>query len=218
MNRQKYEYRHNFSKCFFFKKNISVGLLGGSFNPPHQGHIHISDIALKKLRLNEIWWIISPQNRLKQLDIRSSFKERMEYAKNLTKHHIKIKVLDLEKRYKLESTFKSLNFLKRKSKNTKFVWLMGSDNLYTFQNWLKAKEISKIFPVAVIERPGYSYNVINSKGALTLGKRLHKTNITKLNLKHKQWIFIRGKLSHLSSSKIRNVHTNFINETNLKNK
>ena len=89
---------------------------------------------------------------------------------------------------------------------------MGSDNLLYFHNWLKAKEIAKIFPVAVIERPSYSYKVINSLGANTLGKRLDSFNKNFFTPKNKTWIFIRDKLNNISSTKIRNLDASLLNE------
>ena len=88
---------------------------------------------------------------------------------------------------------------------------MGSDNLQNFNKWLRPKLISKIFPVAVIERPSYSYNVINSLGANILGKRLDSINKNFFNPKYKRWIFIRDKLNSISSTKIRNLDTSLLN-------
>ena len=211
--KNKFQYKHNFPECFFLKKRIRIGLLGGSFNPSHFGHIHISNVAMKRLNLNEIWWLVSPQNRLKDLNIRSSFEKRVQFARELTKSFKKIKVLDIENKNRLFSSIISLKFIKKRTKNAKFIWLMGSDNLIDFQYWLQADKISKIFPVAVIERPRYSYKAINSIGAYVLDKRLLKTKKSKVNLKTGSWTFIRDVLNNLSSSKIRNKHTSFINET-----
>ena len=211
MMKKEIHFRHKISKYFFFNKRIKVGILGGSFNPAHEGHIHISIIALRKLRLDEIWWLVSPQNRLKKIDTRSNFERRIDFSRQLTCKNKKIKILDLEKKNKIFSTYKSLKLLKKKSRNTKFVWLMGSDNLIYFQNWLKAKEISKIFPVAVVERPSYSYKAINSLGANILGKRLDSVNKNFFNPKQKSWIFIRDKLNNISSTKIRNLDISLLN-------
>ena len=204
MKNNKHHFRHNFAKCFYFNRKIKVGILGGSFNPAHHGHIHISSIALKKLKLDEIWWLVSPQNRLKNTDIRSTFETRINFSKQLTCKNKKIKVLDLEKKNKLFSTYKSLKLFKKKSRNTKFVWLMGSDNLLYFHNWLKAEEIAKIFPVAVIERPSYSYKLLNSIGASVLGKRLKKLRTKSFNYNFSSWVFIKDKLNKNSSTKAPN--------------
>ena len=208
MRNNKHHFRHNFAKCFYFNRKIKVGILGGSFNPAHHGHIHISSIALKKLKLDEIWWLVSPQNRLKNTDIRSTFETRINFSKQLTCKNKKIKVLDLEKKNKLFSTYKSLKLFKKKSRNTKFVWLMGSDNLLYFHNWLKAEEIAKIFPVAVIERPSYSYRVLNCIGASILGKRLKNLKKNSFYNNSSSWVFVKDKLDITSSTKIRNDSLN----------
>ncbi len=207
MRSNKHHFRHNFAKCFFFNRKIKVGILGGSFNPAHHGHIHISSIALKKLKLNEIWWLVAPQNRLKKNDISKSFSTRLNFARKLTSNHKKIKVLDLEYANRLFSSYKSLKFLKSKCRNTRFVWLMGSDNLLNFDKWLNAKQISKTFPVAVVERPSYSYKEINCLGANTLGKRLRKIKLSNFNHHISAWTFIRDKLNNISSTKIRGLDT-----------
>ena len=207
MRNNKHHFRHNFAKCFFFNRRVKVGILGGSFDPPHYGHIHLSSIALKKLQLDEIWWLVSPQNRLKKKDIIQSFFSRLNYARKLTVNNKKIKVLDLEYVNKLFSSYNSIKFLKTKCRDTKFIWLMGSDNLLNFNKWLKAKQISKTFPVAVIERPSYSYKAINCLGAKQLGKRIKKVKLSNFNHKFSAWIFIRDKLSNISSTKIRDINT-----------
>ena len=208
----KHHYRHNSSTCFFFNKKIKVGVLGGSFNPPHLGHIHISLIALKKLNLDEIWWLVTPQNRLKKNDIRSTFVERLKKAREFTSYFNKIKVLDVEYKNKLFSSYKTVKFLKSKSQKTKFVWIMGSDNLQNFNKWLRPKLISKIFPVAVIERPSYSYKLLNSIGASVLGKRLKKLRTKSFNYNFSSWVFIKDKLNKNSSTKIRNNPPKLIHE------
>tara|TARA_B100000287_G_C20643326_1_gene784282 strand:- start:752 stop:1381 length:630 start_codon:yes stop_codon:yes gene_type:complete len=207
MRNNKHHFRHNFAKCFFFNRRVKVGILGGSFDPAHYGHIHLSSIALKKMQLDEIWWLVSPQNRLKKKDIIQSFFSRLNYARKLTVNNKKIKVLDLEYVNKLFSSYNSIKFLKTKSRDTKFIWLMGSDNLLNFNKWLNAKQISKTFPVAVIERPSYSYKAINCLGAKQLGKRIKKVKLSNFNHKFSAWIFIRDKLSNISSTKIRDINT-----------
>ena len=205
-----HHYRHNTATCFFFNKNIKIGILGGSFDPPHVGHIHISLIALKRLKLDKIWWLVTPQNRLKKNNIKNTFQNRLQKAREFTKNTKKITVLDIEYKNKLSSSYKTMRFIKKKTQKTKFVWIMGSDNLENFHQWLKPKLISKIFPVAVIERPSYSQNILNSFGAKILGNRLmSKRRLTKQ--KTPCWSYIKDKLNSLSSSKIRNS----LNPTNL---
>ena len=203
-----HHYRHNTATCFFFNKNIKIGILGGSFDPPHVGHIHISLIALKRLKLDKIWWLVTPQNRLKKNNIKNTFQNRLQKAREFTKNTKKITVLDIEYKNKLSSSYKTMRFIKKKTQKTKFVWIMGSDNLENFHQWLKPKLISKIFPVAVIERPRYSYKAINSIGAYVLGKRLKNLKKDSFYNNSSSWVFVKDKLDITSSTKIRNDSLN----------
>jgi len=207
-----HHYRHNTATCFFFNKNIKIGILGGSFDPPHVGHIHISLIALKRLKLDKIWWLVTPQNRLKKNNIKNTFQNRLQKAREFTKNTKKITVLDIEYKNKLSSSYKTMRFIKNKTQKTKFVWIMGSDNLENFHQWLKPKLISKIFPIAVIERPSYSYRVLNSIGASILGKRLKNLNKNSFNNNSSSWVFVKDKLDNTSSTKIRDNSLKLIYE------
>ena len=101
-----------------------------------------------------------------------------------------------------------MRFIKKKTQKTKFVWIMGSDNLENFHQWLKPKLISKIFPVAVIERPSYSYRVLNCIGASILGKRLKNLKKDSFYNNSSSWVFVKDKLDITSSTKIRNDSLN----------
>ncbi len=197
-------YRHNKPSHFYFNRKIKVGILGGSFNPAHDGHLHISKIARLKLNLDEVWWVVTPQNRLKKDKIIETFFKRLNETKEFISKYTFIKVLDYEYKYKLNYSHKSLLFLKNRSNTTKFVWLMGSDNIINFQKWARVQDLVKIFPIAVIERPSYSKNNFNSIGAKILGKRLNKNFRNFYNSKLNSWYYIKGKLNHSSSSSIRN--------------
>ena len=202
-------YRHNLPIHFHFSRKIKVGILGGSFNPAHEGHLHVSFIAKKQLNLNEIWWLVTPQNRLKKDKISDTYFQRLKETKKLVSKYTFIKVLDYEYQFDLNYSYKSLFFLKNRSRTTKFVWIMGSDNIKNFPKWIRPNDIVKIFPIAVIERPSYSQNIFNSFGAKILGNRLmSKRRLTKQ--KTPCWSYIKDKLNNLSSSKIR---TN-LNQTN----
>ncbi len=195
-------HRHNLPSHFHFNRRIKVGILGGSFNPAHEGHLHISEVAKKKLNLNEIWWLVTPQNRLKEDKIFDTYFHRLEDTKKLVSKYTFIKVLDYEYKFNLNYSYKSLFFLKNRSRTTKFVWIMGSDNLKNFPKWIRPNDIVKIFPIAVIERPSYSQNIFNSFGAKILGNRLmSKRRLTKQ--KTPCWLYIKDKLNKSSSSKIR---------------
>ena len=132
---------------------MRVGLLGGSFNPPHQGHVHASELALKRLELDYVWWLVSPQNPLKPERGMESFERRLEAARDFARHP-KIVVTGIEKELGTRFTVDALEKLKRRFPHLHFVWLMGSDNLLQIPRWRRWQEIFHLVPVAVITRPG----------------------------------------------------------------
>ena len=146
--------------------------------------------------------LIDKINRLKKEKISDTYFQRLKETKKLVSKYMFIKVLDYEYQFDLNYSYKSLFFLKNRSRTTKFVWIMGSDNIKNFPKWIRPNDIVKIFPIAVIERPSYSQNIFNSFGAKILGNRLmSKRRLTKQ--KTPCWSYIKDKLNNLSSSKIR---------------
>ena len=133
-----------------------VGLLGGSFNPAHAGHRHISLEALKRLELDEVWWLVSPQNPLKPKRGMASFAKRLDAARALA-HHPRIRVLDLEARLGTRYTVDTLRVLAARFPATRFVWLMGADILPQLPRWKRWPEIFELEPVAVFARPTYCH-------------------------------------------------------------
>ena len=197
-------FKNNIPSCFSYFRKRKIGILGGSFNPAHSGHIHISRTAKIKLGLDEIWWLVAPQNRLKSRIEMDSFQRRLSYARILTNRFNYIKVLDLEEKNNLYASYKTVDFLSAKSKAAKFIWLMGSDILDNFNKWLYPSFITKKMPVAIIARPGYWSSIINSNYSLNLGKRIKPSKSKIIFLKKKPiWIFIKQKLLAISSSEIR---------------
>ena len=202
----KASFKNNMPLCFSYFRKRKIGILGGSFNPTHSGHIHISNTAKINLGLDEIWWLVAPQNRLKSNIGMEPFKKRLSYARILTSKYHYIKVLDLEEKNKLYASYKTVNFLSRKSQTVKFIWLMGSDILDNFNKWLYPSFITKKFPVAVISRPGYISSFTNSNNVPKLGKRIKPSKSKVIFLKKKPiWIFIKQKLLAVSSSEIRRL-------------
>ena len=143
INNFKVIFKNNIPKCYSFNRNRKIGILGGSFNPAHEGHLHISNTAKKHLGLDEIWWIVAPQNRLKSTFEMESFDKRLSYARLITEKISYIKVLDLEEKNKLYASYQTVGFLNSKTQKTKFVWLMGSDILDSFNKWLYPELIVK---------------------------------------------------------------------------
>jgi nicotinate-nucleotide adenylyltransferase len=145
---------------------MQVGLLGGSFNPAHEGHLHVSDVALKRLGLDYVWWLVSPQNPLKPSRGMASFRERLAAAQAIARHHPRARVSDLENRMATRYTIDTVTRLQRRFPQLHFVWLMGSDNLVTFHRWRNWQQLMRRIPIAVVMRPGTSLAPLRSKAAL----------------------------------------------------
>jgi nicotinate-nucleotide adenylyltransferase len=144
-------------------------LLGGSFNPAHAGHLHISLEALKRLKLDEIWWLVSPQNPLKKSSELADYAARLNSAKAIAQHP-RIRVLDIEARRGLHYTIDSLRFLQQRTGN-QFVWLMGADNLAHFHRWRAWREIAARVPIAILDRAPYGLKALHGRFALRFAAR-----------------------------------------------
>jgi len=143
-----------------------IGLLGGSFNPAHEGHLYISETALRSLGLDEVWWLVSPQNPLKSTNGMASFEERFQSAQKFARNP-KVIVSDFEQRLGQSYTARTLKQLTESRKDCAFVWLMGADNLIQFPNWYCWQDIFDTLPIAVFDRPGYTMKALNSYAAKT---------------------------------------------------
>lgn len=129
-----------------------IGLLGGSFNPAHLGHVYISLEALQLLGLDEVWWLVSPQNPLKNPTEIAPFALRMQQATVIAAPHPVIKVLDFEETTNTRYTFDTISTLKQHYPQHNFIWLMGADNLLQLPKWHKWQEIMHLIPIAVMNR------------------------------------------------------------------
>lgn len=132
---------------------LRIGLLGGSFNPAHEGHLYVSDVALKRLGLDYVWWLVTPQNPLKSTDGMESLHDRVRGARAVARHP-RIVVMDIEHDFRTHYSFDTLRALQRRFPLVKFTWLMGSDNLAIFRRWHRWAEFAQLLPIAVIQRPG----------------------------------------------------------------
>jgi len=141
-----------------------VGLHGGSFNPAHAGHLHISLHALKRLKLDEIWWLVSPQNPLKKAHDLANYATRLAHARALAQYP-RIRVLDIEAQHQLYYTIDSLRFLQAQYPRHRFVWLMGADNLAQFHRWKAWREIARRVPIAVLDRAPYGLRALHARFA-----------------------------------------------------
>lgn len=130
---------------------LRVGLYGGSFNPPHEGHRHVALTALKRLRLDRIWWLVSPQNPLKSPSQTDDYAARLDATRALARHP-RMVVSDVEARWDVRYTAQTLALLRRHAPGVRFVWLMGGDNLAGFHRWRGWRDILNTTPVAVMAR------------------------------------------------------------------
>ena len=145
-------------------RGLRIGLLGGSFNPAHEGHRHISLTALKRLGLDEVWWLVSPQNPLKSDQGMAPLASRM-YGAIAASAHPRIRVTDIERHLETRYTRDTVRALKRRFPEHRFVWLMGADNLAQLPRWARWPELVESVPVAVFDRAPYSHNALSGQAA-----------------------------------------------------
>ena len=171
------------------KTKIKIGILGGSFDPAHKGHIAISKEAKKRFRLKKIIWAITKKNPFKA-ESKTSVKERIKYCKKIIGSNLFIKVKFYENIIKSNKTINLINYLK-KNKNVEIYFLMGADNLINFHKWYKSKLISKKCNIIVFDRHGYKKNSLKSKTY----KQLSKANLE----------FVEFNKVNISSSQLRKI-------------
>ena len=145
-------------------RNQRVGLLGGTFNPAHEAHLHISLQAIKRLRLDRVVWLVSPGNPLKNDAQNAALDARIKSAKAMARHP-KIEVSDLESRLGTRFTVDTLSELRASMPTTRFLWLMGADNMVQFPKWQDWRTIMSIVPVAIFDRPHYSIKALMGRVA-----------------------------------------------------
>ena len=182
-----------------------IGLLGGSFNPAHDAHLEISLCALKKLELDAVWWLVSPQNPLKSPDDMAPLDHRMASARNFVRNNPHIHVTDLEQHLGSRYTAETLDKLTQMMPDSHFVWLMGADNLMQFSKWKDWQKIATTVVFAIFNRPGYSKALEISEAANFF--RSHQVPeeqaATLATRSAPAWLFIRDTENPLSSTEIR---------------
>ena len=181
-----------------------IGIMGGSFNPPHEGHAIVAETALKRLDLDQLWWVVTPGNPLKSNGALPSQSERMTAARAFA-HGPKMKITGFEAELGTPYTAATLAFLKSRYPAVNFVWVMGADNLATFNRWQHWKSIAATFPIAVVDRPGWRLKALAGEAAQLLGPaRLGEGEAHRLALsKPPAWVFLTSRLSEQSSTKLR---------------
>ncbi|MHB2169505.1 nicotinate-nucleotide adenylyltransferase [Alsobacter sp. R-9] len=185
-------------------RGLRIGLLGGSFNPPHEGHLLLSRTALRRLRLDAVWWLVTPGNPLKDNAGLPSLAARMEAARRLATDR-RIVVTGFEAAIGTRYTFDTVRYLTRRCPGVRFVWLMGADNLASFHRWQRWRGIARLVPIAVIDRPGTTLRATRSRAAALLARdRVDETDAALLPLlPPPAWVFLHGPRSTLSSTALR---------------
>ncbi len=178
--------------------------MGGSFNPAHDGHRHLSLEALRRLGLDAVWWLASPQNPLKAASGMAPLAERMNSAREVAAHP-RILVSDLEIRLGTRFTADTLAALTRRFPRTRFVWLMGADNLVELPKWRNWKQIFHLAPIAIFDRPPYSQRALSGTAASHFAQyRMGERQAGRLaEYRPPVWIFFHSRLHWASATKLR---------------
>jgi nicotinate-nucleotide adenylyltransferase len=183
---------------------MAVGLFGGSFNPPHEGHRLVAETALRRLRLDALWWIVTPGNPLKAGKEQSVLAERLALSERLARDP-RITVTAFEAGARVRYTADTIKFVRSRNRGIDFVWIMGADNLRDFHLWQRWRDIVRSVPIAIVDRPGSTLSFLSAPMAQTFARhRIDETDAGRLaRMRPPAWTFIHGPRSSLSSTAIR---------------
>lgn len=181
-----------------------IGLMGGTFNPPHEGHLICALTALQRLKLDQLWWMVTPGNPLKDGDGLPALQSRMAASRRLARDP-RIKVTGFEAALGSAYTYVTLHYLTQHLPGVHFVWVMGADNLAGFHRWQRWEEIARLVPIAVVDRPGWRLKAIASPAAGRLSRhRVPEAGAGRLALmRPPAWTFLSTRLSEASSTALR---------------
>jgi nicotinate-nucleotide adenylyltransferase len=179
-------------------------LLGGSFNPAHEGHRYVSELALKQLQLHQVWWLISPQNPLKTADEIAPLEERCTVARSVASHP-QIRVTDIERRIGTSHTIDTITVLQARFPDIRFVWLMGADILLELPQWKRWRDLFYRVPIAVYPRPTYTLKALSSAAARSFaGARVPERQARCLaDMRPPAWTFLQVRPNSQSATRIR---------------
>ena len=188
-----------------YTNGMRIGLLGGSFNPPHVAHRAVSLFAIKRLKLDRVWWLVTPGNPLKDLGALHDLDQRIEAARQMAEDP-RIDISCLESVIGTRYTVDTITYLRRRASGLRFVWIMGADNLAQFHRWQNWRRIAAEVPIAVIDRPPQSFRALAAPAAQALARyRLPESEAAALaDRRAPAWVFLTGMKLNLSSTGLRN--------------
>ena len=189
----------------FFTDGMRIGLLGGSFNPPHAAHRAISLFAIKRLNLDRVWWLVTPGNPLKSHGALRDLDARAAAARKMA-NDPRIDVSCLEAVIGTRYTVDTITYLRRRTSGLRLVWIMGADNLAQFHRWQNWQRIAAEVPIAVIDRPPQSFQALAAPAAQALARyRVPENQAARLaDRQPPAWVFLTGMKLNLSSTGLRN--------------
>jgi nicotinate-nucleotide adenylyltransferase len=187
-----------------FSRGMRIGLLGGSFNPPHEGHALITRLAIRRLALDRVWWLVTPGNPLKSLTGLAALNARIEAARRLDVGP-RVVVTDIEAQIGSRFTYDTLRWLRHRAPGVHFVWIMGADNLRQFHLWRHWLSIAELAPIAVVDRPGSTLKGISSPAGAALARwRVPERDaLCFATMQPPALLFLHGPRSSLSSTALR---------------
>ncbi len=187
---------------------MRIGLFGGTFDPPHQAHLDASMLVMKRLKLDRVWWLVTPGNPLKNTSHLAPLNDRLADARRLT-HHPRLDVTGLEAVINTRYTYDTILWILTRCPRVQFVWIMGADNLRHFHRWQKWRGIASLVPMVVVDRPGPSlYASASPAGQALAPFRIPENAASSLpGRRAPVWTFLHGLKSGLSSTALRALRT-----------
>ena len=186
------------------RPGLRVGLYGGSFDPAHAGHLHVALTAYRRLRLDRVWWMVSPGNPLKDRSGLQSVDGRIAAARAVARHPAMV-VTGFEANLGTHYTLDTLGILVTRCPGVRFVWIMGADSLASFSRWHGWRELAGLLPMAIVDRPGWTMRAARSRAGHALAPfRVPESAAPVLaSLRPPAWTFLTGPRSDLSSTSLR---------------
>jgi len=185
---------------------MRIGLLGGSFNPAHEGHRHVARLALRRLRLQQVWLLVSPGNPLKSRHGMSPFADRLASARRIAEGR-RVVATDIERRLGTRYTVDTLRALNRLFPRVEFVWVMGADILAELPKWRQWREMFHRTAIAAFPRPGYNRRALAGRAALRMRRfhRLARESPVLASMSRPAWLFLPAPQNAISATALRNA-------------